>query len=502
MVFVVLQVHAGGDNNSVPYSSSITIDSVSVNEDNHPVIGWTLITEQEQGYIQIHRQLDDDSYGVVAQVPLDQDQFTDTGANAQIKPYSYYVVARDPDDDNIAVGEQAHQVVFQHNPQADVCEKTLAVSWLPYQVTTAVGEIQPLPSPFDLTHVMLSFDQQDYEEVITLPADTEEFLITADKAGEYCIRVQTIDTGTGVTSTSNTRCLSVNFAPEPEFLHLRKVSLNEESTHVQIVIHADNSVPQPSYVFQRYDPDSLEFVSLDTLQSNEQDLYYEDFETRANQHVEAYRVLALDSCMDQAMATDSVATIFAEVFTLSPNENQVSWNKYSGWENTVDSYILERKIFHEEDFIEIANLPGSQFEFTDELTNYPQSDLQGEILYRVLAIQDESGPFGFQDTVLSNIASVERELEVFIPNAFRPGSSIVENRQFRPRFTYFVPLDYRMQIFNRWGQRVFSTDDESQGWDGMYEGGVAPAGVYSYVISFKDNQGKSHQRKGTVVLAK
>jgi hypothetical protein len=39
--------------------------------------------------------------------------------------------------------------------------------------------------------------------------------------------------------------------------------------------------------------------------------------------------------------------------------------------------------------------------------------------------------------------------------------------------------NYRLQIFNRWGQLVFSSNDPSKGWDGLN----APQGYYAYMIS-------------------
>jgi hypothetical protein len=55
-----------------------------------------------------------------------------------------------------------------------------------------------------------------------------------------------------------------------------------------------------------------------------------------------------------------------------------------------------------------------------------------------------------------------------------------------------------MVIYNRWGQLIFETSNPAEGWDGK----DAPAGVYSWAISYSDMVGKVFQTKGVVTLIK
>ena len=47
--------------------------------------------------------------------------------------------------------------------------------------------------------------------------------------------------------------------------------------------------------------------------------------------------------------------------------------------------------------------------------------------------------------------------------------------------------DVLVQIFNRWGQLIFSSNGYSQNWDGKYEGNDLPIGTYYYVIDLKND---------------
>ena len=47
-----------------------------------------------------------------------------------------------------------------------------------------------------------------------------------------------------------------------------------------------------------------------------------------------------------------------------------------------------------------------------------------------------------------------------------------------------------MQVFNRWGNLMFETSSFEVGWDGYFEGTLAPQGVYVYRIelTFQNDQ--------------
>lgn len=75
----------------------------------------------------------------------------------------------------------------------------------------------------------------------------------------------------------------------------------------------------------------------------------------------------------------------------------------------------------------------------------------------------------------------ERYPKIFIPNAFSPNGD-TENDEFKP--VAECESNYYMQLFNRWGTVVFSTEDINEGWDGSYENEEAPAGIYSYLIFY------------------
>lgn len=90
---------------------------------------------------------------------------------------------------------------------------------------------------------------------------------------------------------------------------------------------------------------------------------------------------------------------------------------------------------------------------------------------------------------------VEESFMLFIPNAFTPDQD-GHNDVFRPITSVQAPKEYRLMVFNRWGDQVFGTTDLYQGWDGH----DAPDGIYGWALRITDALGRPHERAGHVVL--
>jgi gliding motility-associated-like protein len=43
---------------------------------------------------------------------------------------------------------------------------------------------------------------------------------------------------------------------------------------------------------------------------------------------------------------------------------------------------------------------------------------------------------------------------------------------------------YHLQVYNRWGELVFSSSSPKSGWDGVYKDAAQPMGVYIYKLEY------------------
>lgn len=77
------------------------------------------------------------------------------------------------------------------------------------------------------------------------------------------------------------------------------------------------------------------------------------------------------------------------------------------------------------------------------------------------------------------------DCDITMPNAFSPNGDGI-NDLYRPTVKCF-PINYSLNIFNRYGQQVFYSKDYRTLWDGTKQGQQLPIGSYYYILSFFDN---------------
>ena len=86
----------------------------------------------------------------------------------------------------------------------------------------------------------------------------------------------------------------------------------------------------------------------------------------------------------------------------------------------------------------------------------------------------------------------------YFPDAFSPNND-GRNDTFGPVGNE-PPGMYKLTIFNRWGQVVFSTDRFGQTWDGVVGGQPAPAGLFTYEVVTVLATGHTQQKSGRLHL--
>jgi gliding motility-associated-like protein len=90
--------------------------------------------------------------------------------------------------------------------------------------------------------------------------------------------------------------------------------------------------------------------------------------------------------------------------------------------------------------------------------------------------------------------------EIFIPNVFTPNGDGLNDcysiRGVSPKCD-----EYKVTIYNRWGEIYFKSTDPSQCWNGKNEAGAsASVGVYYYIMSIKKRDQEKMEKHGTITL--
>lgn len=92
----------------------------------------------------------------------------------------------------------------------------------------------------------------------------------------------------------------------------------------------------------------------------------------------------------------------------------------------------------------------------------------------------------------------QTEPSVFVPTAFTPNND-GRNDRLRPLGAGIGQIT-DFSIFNRWGEKVFSTRQNENGWDGRRNGLPQPSGTYVWQVKAIDYRGQAYFKKGIFTL--
>ncbi len=119
----------------------------------------------------------------------------------------------------------------------------------------------------------------------------------------------------------------------------------------------------------------------------------------------------------------------------------------------------------------------------------------------------EGGIYGFEALSLNACeVSAEKEIgecpsrQVYIPNAFSPnGDGINDEWTVYPASD---PVRMEVQIYDRWGSRVFESSTPDFDWDGTFRGEESPPGVYVFRLTVEFSDGHEEVMSGDFVLVR
>jgi gliding motility-associated-like protein len=103
---------------------------------------------------------------------------------------------------------------------------------------------------------------------------------------------------------------------------------------------------------------------------------------------------------------------------------------------------------------------------------------------------------GCHDVICKKI-KVDADWTLYVPDAFTPNADGL-NDLFFAKGTNISK--FSMMIFDRWGEKIFSSDDIMSGWDGKYRGKLVAEDIYIWKINFTDIYSKSHDKIGHVTV--
>ena len=104
----------------------------------------------------------------------------------------------------------------------------------------------------------------------------------------------------------------------------------------------------------------------------------------------------------------------------------------------------------------------------------------------------------FKTLTIRDCDSITEVCRLYVPHAFTPNGDD-KNDAFCP-LSICTFQHYEFLIFNRWGQLIFKTTNQTDKWDGKYKGSDCPVGVYVYLVTYKFPSELAKNANGTITL--
>ena len=244
------------------------------------------------------------------------------------------------------------------------------------------------------------------------------------------------------------------------------------------------------------------------------DSIFLDFNADVNNDEYLYRVSYWDDCGNEGPESNIGSNILL-IGVQNSTHYDLSWNPYKDWSLGVQNYIIEYYQSQNNIWVELDIVSGTTLDYIDsDLQKNDLSDsydllhgIDTSYCYRVRAI-------GYSESESqSNEYCFIAEPTNYFPNAFSPNNDGI-NDYLEYRFSSYQSdndpniqtssfvKSINLQIFNKWGNLVFETNDLDFKWDGTIQnnGEVCPQGAYVLRYELIGYNGSVISDKGLIYL--
>ena len=475
------------------------ITDVSVDVNGKAVISWT--SSPGTDFYAIYKQ---DEFGVWVTIDsvfgVNTTTYNDLNSNATNQYELFQVRALD------SCGN-ASQTSIEHNSmnlESDLhaCDNTISLDWNDY-INWSGGT----------DHYEIVVNEStcgiDPSQTIRLEGDVTDFVLDIIHSCTYNIYILAYNSDSTYVAMSDLIIFYADLPKKPDFNYITTTTVDHEDGAVDISCYIDNTAIITKYEIDRSERETNNFLNIASIPfPNSGDMiYYHDIGVETKDHFYQYHVFPVDTCgrrvstpiapllaIDTSVSqtilceveinTDYGNILFEEQYT-----NTIWFNNYIDWLGGVSQYNIYRSV-NRDPYILIplhTFYPGDSLIYVDLVTKFV--DGNGRFCYYIEAVEGNGNDFGFTERSLSNIACVSQTPKLFVPNIFTPNDD-EHNELFRPVTAFVSEEGYSFTIYSRGGEKIFTTNNPTKGWDGKCKGKDAQIGNYVYHVEYINGVGE------------
>ena len=156
-----------------------------------------------------------------------------------------------------------------------------------------------------------------------------------------------------------------------------------------------------------------------------------------------------------------------------------------GWNKNIKEYKILRSFNTDSALFDAKHVPDTSTQLFSDRQAWRQC-------FRIAAVNAiDTGKISY-----SNSVCFEFEPLVYLPNVFTPNGNSL-NDYFQVFVTNWKAFD--LNIYDRWGEKLFHSNDPAIQWDGTYKGEKCAEGVYIYFLTVDGIHTTTH-KKGTITI--
>lgn len=381
----------------------------------------------------------------------------------------------------------AQRTILLEEPIYDLCSATISLSWEPYINST------PEVEKYQIWASINGGNPEIIDEIPGTSVIYEHNDVAMVTQYNYFVRAIFGNSS----STSCTKLIATGSYIDPQHIYLVNTTVETDNS-IMLTIDPDLSPITCTWDIYRREAGGVNeslLASLNRTDITTTPFHYHDETADGSLGFYKYKINVNDSCGKLALESNIQKSIFLEGNQLSDIENQLVWNQFEGWDAGVEKYYIYRITADPFPGTIIDSVSSTTTEYTDNISAISMA--HSTINYYIQAVESEGDFYGYKEVSNSNIIQFFRETEMYMPSAFRP---LGQNSVFKPVTVGFGGSEYLFQIYNRWGQKIFETNDPAEGWNGMYNGTRSPQGTYVYRLVYNSVFNERKSQKGIVTL--
>lgn len=457
------------------------ITHISVNQSSQQVeINWINSVNQVVGYI-IYFQ---DISGLW--IPLDTVQgilntsYTTSNANPQTKIETYSVVAFDALGNN-SVRSESHSTILVDYDHSE-CDTSVFLSWNKYENMVGITSYQlKIQKKEVVSGLVISTDS------VSLSLADTSFNYLIDYSSQYVFWVEALSTSSYKAKSNLKRMFTTN-VELPTFCYINRVSVVGEN-NIEVSAITNSSDIELIKIYRSYVPNGFQFYVGKAIANQDNEFVFNDFLVLPQRNEYYYTARPVDKCgKDYILPKFENSLDTSEARNLQLKAIETNSSKMSVLCGQYDFFLqpsrleLWKSVNGEEQFLRDV-LPNAAEEVS-------VANDYGQVCLYLVAKEQNTNVINLKDYVISNEVCISKVPKFFIPNSFSPNGD--GKNDFWEVFVYKTSsvTSFSLNILNRWGQAIYSTNSLDGGWDGKINNAPVTEGIYFYdvIINYSDNQ--------------